>query len=813
MILNRTLCRKALSAFLAVMMIISTFLFTGIMAIAEENGEIENTLLPTPMITSLVNTEYGIEIGWKEVEGAEKYRVFYRIDGDDWVIAGDTEETSYTWTDVKSSIEYIFTVCCINEDGSDNTSEYDSEGLSITYISVPKLISVSNSATGAKISWQKVEGAEKYRVFYKTGDDVWHKVGDTEDTSFIWTKAKSGTKYVFTVRCTTADGAHYTSAYDPTGLSLDYVAAPKISLAATADSIQINWNAVKGASKYRVFYLNKSGGWTRLAVTSSTSYTYKKVQPGEKYTFTVRCLDKDGETYISSYDPKGQTVTYVEAPKLKSVSNGSKGVNISWGKVKNAEKYRVFYKTGNGKWTKIADTTSTSYTWKEAKSGTNYTFTVRCVNSDGGSYASPYISKGMSLKYIAAPKLSSALSTASGVKITWGKVSGAAKYRVFYKIGNGKWVRLADTASTSYTWKEAKKDTKYVFTVRCISSDGKTYTSGYNGSGMSISYFPNPKLSSVTANNDGIIIKWNKVSGAAQYRVYYKIGSGGWTKIADTASTSYTWKGGKSGTKYAFTVRCVSSDGKTHTSGYDVDGKSFKFIATPEISSVSAKSNGIVIKWGKVAGAEKYKVFRKMGNGSWISIGTTAYTNFTDIQANKGITYTYTVRCTDLKGNYTSGYDTKGLSAEAVSNPSNSSDMIEVAKKELGYTGGKKYWSWAGYTSRVPWCNIFVTWCADQLGYYESGRMPLIQWPKDSVVWFKDRGLFKNSSYIPKPGDLIYFVRYDETQPYHIGMVEKYENNTVYCIEGNSKDVVKRISYPHDSKKIYGYATPDYGHN
>ena len=48
-------------------------------------------------------------------------------------------------------------------------------------------------------------------------------------------------------------------------------------------------------------------------------------------------------------------------------------------------------------------------------------------------------------------------------------------------------------------------------------------------------------------------------------------------RIADTTSTSYTWKKAKSGTKYSFTVRCVNKTGKSYTSAYDTTGKSFTY--------------------------------------------------------------------------------------------------------------------------------------------------------------------------------------------------------------------------------------------
>lgn len=76
-----------------------------------------------------------------------------------------------------------------------------------------------------------------------------------------------------------------------------------------------------------------------------------------------------------------------------------------------------------------------------------------------------------------------------------------------------------------------------------------------------------PKLSSVSAVSNGVTVKWNAVAGAEKYRVFYKAnGENTWHKAGDTTSTSYTWTGAKKGTKYTFTVRCVTSDGKTYTS-------------------------------------------------------------------------------------------------------------------------------------------------------------------------------------------------------------------------------------------------------
>ena len=443
--------------------------------------------IAAPAISSLESNTSGVKITWGKVNGAELYRVYYKNNSGGWTKIADTTSTSYTWTGAKEGTNYTFTIRCLTGDGKSFTSGFDGTGKSIAFLSSPKLTSVSVENSGTVIKWNSVTGAEKYRVYYKTGSGSWTKIADTTSTSYTWTGAASGTAYTFTVRCLTSDGKFFTSGFDSTGKSIKCLSAPTVSSVANAETgVKIDWGKVSGADKYRVYYKTDSGSWTKIADTTSTSYTWTGAKSGTNYTFTVRCLTSDGSTFTSGYDAKGKSIKYVAAPAISSLENVASGVKITWGAVSGAELYRVYYKNSSGGWTKIADTTSASYTWAGANSGTNYTFTIRCLTSDGKSFTSGYNSTGKSIKYIAAPKISSLSSTSAGVVISWGKVTGAEKYRVYYKTGSGSWTKIADTTSTSYTWTGAKSGTKYTFTVRCISSDGKSFTSGYDSTGKSI---------------------------------------------------------------------------------------------------------------------------------------------------------------------------------------------------------------------------------------------------------------------------------------------------------------------------------------
>lgn len=138
------------------------------------------------------------------------------------------------------------------------------------------------------------------------------------------------------------------------------------------------------------------------------------------------------------------------------------------------------------------------------------------------------------------------------------------------------------------------------------------------------------------------------------------------------------------------------------------------------------------------------------------------------------------------------------------------SDMVAVAQSQIGQTGGQPYWSWYGFGSRVEWCAIFASWCADQCGYIDAGIVPKFAGCGVGVQWFQNRGQWLPGSATPEPGMLIFFQWYgsDSSIADHVGIVESVADGRVYTIEGNSGDQVRRNSYPVGFGEIKGYGVP-----
>ena len=144
--------------------------------------------------------------------------------------------------------------------------------------------------------------------------------------------------------------------------------------------------------------------------------------------------------------------------------------------------------------------------------------------------------------------------------------------------------------------------------------------------------------------------------------------------------------------------------------------------------------------------------------------------------------------------------------------------IVAVAASQIGNVGGQPYWSWYGFSSRVPWCACFVSWCANECGYIDLGIIPKFAGCINGVNWFRNRGQWIDGSSTPAPGMIIFFDWDDpdgEAGPQdglsdHVGIVARVENGRVYTIEGNTGDSCKERSYPLGYYQILGYGIPAY---
>lgn len=262
-------------------------------------------------------------------------------------------------------------------------------------------------------------------------------------------------------------------------------------------SAKISWDAVPGAKSYILYY---KGGtvkkWTRvktgLTETSyeQTSTTKLPLAVGTTYTYTVKAVN--GKT-VSGCETDGIKVKIIPAMvQLGKVTSAAYNKQkITWSKVDGVTGYVVYQKI-NDKWKKVGATKTTSYINTHSSehpvlTGVTNTYNVRAYCKVGSKYIySEYPERGISGKsLLSKPAISKITKTTSGLKVQWGKISGANGYVVKrYSAAEGKWMTIRTIKSgsaTSYTDTTAKKGTTYKYRIAAYSTaSGKAFYSSYS---------------------------------------------------------------------------------------------------------------------------------------------------------------------------------------------------------------------------------------------------------------------------------------------------------------------------------------------
>ena len=373
---------------------------------------------------------------------------------------------------------------------------------------------------------------------------------------------------------------------------------------------------------------------------------------------------------------------------LKSNTLSNSKIKLKWKKVRGASGYTVYMRK-NGKYNKVADAKSTTYTVKKLPNATRENFKVRAYKKVKGkkiygSYSSnwntatnPQPCKGL--------KVSSVNS--DSIKLSWTKI-GCTNYRVFQYI-SGEWKEIGKTTGTSYTVKKLTPQTEYRFKIRACKKDDKKKRNNHYGKHSKVvtvttSVAKVTGVQSNTLNNSEISLSWNSVSGADGYSVGMRK-DGVYNEVADVTETSAVVSGLPNATRESFKIRAYSIvDGSKQYGNWS---DSVATATAPQkakglnVSSVTESS--VTLSWDKI-GCNEYVVYEDNGE-SWSEIGRTADTQFTVKNLNAETSYNFKIQAVKIDDAKVEHY---GEESDVVTGTTSRSDKItqadiDVMKKEL----------------------------------------------------------------------------------------------------------------------------------
>ena len=419
-------------------------------------------LIDYPTVTKIESRPNAVRIIWNEVPTAYSYRVFYH-NGTKWKIIGDTKGLYYDHAMTSTGVEYTYTVRAMNSAGKFIT-DYYRDGWTHKHLAAPKLISAANAYGGQKITWEKVDSAEGYRVYYKT-DGSWMFMGNSDTESYLAEGLENGVTYTYTVRCVSADGVNLQSYFDRTGVTKQYVEAPVVSSIENLSSgALLTWSEIEGVEKFRVFYHNGTK-WKILGDVGSSSYCHSDAEDCTTYKYTVRAIDDKGN-FISGYNTDGFINTYYAAPGFSEVNASANSTYLAWDAREGVAAYRVYRRGVTGKWKWLGDTEETEFTDTRFPKNAPYQYTLRCLDADGET-VSPFLDNnpyyyngeladgiiyvdGESYRFLDGKRVKDYVTAQDIIDIAEAEVGYAAEY--YKKCKYNTWYYEKEVSGEMYDW-------------------------------------------------------------------------------------------------------------------------------------------------------------------------------------------------------------------------------------------------------------------------------------------------------------------------------------------------------------------------
>ena len=561
------------------------------------------TVPPQPISIAATNiTEVNFNANWNVSLSASGYRLDVATDigfGDGTFVAGFQDidvaaVTTYLVTGLSANTTYYYRVRAYNGSG---TSESSGTITQTTASPAPVANTASlTTQTSFNANWNESVGATGYYL------DVATSSGFTSGTYVTgYQNLDVGNVLTFSINSNLLEGTTYyyrVRAYNANGISIssntiNLTTAPGNPIATTATSItstsfNANWNAVAGASGYRLDVSTNSGFGAGTFVAG-----YENKDIGNVITSTVNTNLISGITYyyrVKAYNTGGTSgnsgvitvVTVPAAPTVNaSTSIGETNFTANWNSSAGASGYFLDVATDNGFTTFVTGFSNkdvgnvTSYIVTGLSRGVTYYYRLRAYNLSGTGENSDTHTV---LTTSSAPSATIASSiTDASFNANWTASAGVSGYYLDVATDNGFTDYVAgfnnlDVANVvTYSIPGLTAGNDYFYRVRSYNASGTSVNSN------TITVFTIPTApaeqaaTSITENS--FVANWNASTGASGYYLDVATDNGFTSFIAGFngknvgSVTTYSVASLAGNTNYYYRIRAYNTGGTSTNSG------------------------------------------------------------------------------------------------------------------------------------------------------------------------------------------------------------------------------------------------------
>ena len=496
-------------------------------------------------------------------------------------------------------------------------------------------------------SWSGPGGSGSYEVTYLLerrtpagSGDYTALASGLSGRTHVDASAVAGVEYEYRVRSTVVIPNFTIHAGEgPTAVSAVSARLPTpTGLTATARSavaVDLSWDAVEGASGYRLRWRRSQEAEWRVPLleSSETSYAHTGLDPLTPLQYSVQAAGaspaSDSE-WSDSVPARTPAAGPAVPANLTAEATSAFSISVAWDASARATGYRVMRRKAGEPADPTIRVAGTNLDDDDLAPDTAYEYQVQALGAASEESAWSEAAEERTRVFAAPPGLTAEATSHTEVALDWDAVAGpGVGYRVQWKEASAAaWGAAVSVADTAHVVTGLEAATAYEFRVLAWkrSGAGVEYTSPPSDANATTLAPAGPELTVDDETASSVSLSWTALAGATGYTLERRspYGSGAWTVVyGPDSGRTHEDTGLAAATSYGYQVRATLSGGRMTEwseeaqAATDAEAPPAPVApATPtDVTANGVSSSEIEITWTAVEGLTRYRLQRRPAGG------------------------------------------------------------------------------------------------------------------------------------------------------------------------------------------------------
>ncbi|XP_030635498.1 collagen alpha-1(VII) chain [Chanos chanos] len=535
-----------------------------------DSATIVTQTTPVPPVANFRVIEEGLfslRLGWTALGKVTGYKILIPRSNRpglsyEQMLGGDV--TTHVIDSLEEDKKYTVSIYAIYPEGISESVSVD--GRTLKLVPVEQLLVQNATTDTVQARWSSVRGASGYRLTWSSSEGHIESVNLGDNFDFYMIQGLyPGTDYTVTINPIFVDVEGPVTTAKAKTLESSAVQTLKATAVSTS-SVQTSWNAVPGATGYRLAWgpTAEFVGRDRprqLALNGSTTeYVLKNLVHDTEYVLSLYVL-------FGSVVGPGITATFRTSPlgyvsNFKVTSYTSTSIDVEWSAIVGATEYKLIWNSEDGTiQSRYLDRSVLFHRIDGLRPGTLYSVSIHALY---GNTEGPEISLSQQTASLTDSDLIQTVRDVKVVdigvnsfKLAWRKTPGVSGYRVTWTPFHGGEERsgMVSASSTVYTISGLQESTAYK--IKLSSVVGQREGSPVMVTARTLDL---PKVNGFTALNttdNSTVLNWTRVAGVSGYQLSWRHISQleSKTELLGPTFTSYKITDLQYGRTYLFYIR------------------------------------------------------------------------------------------------------------------------------------------------------------------------------------------------------------------------------------------------------------------